>query len=223
MTFYFALAVGRKMGSLASHSMIATLIKPSIARAAILPVAGVLAAITGFGIIVLAANNSVNTVASLLEKATLTAHVTGPNAAAAVWQFDTLAGERILHSLASDPDFGSGIIVDDKGDIFASLQNGAVKIEVVTPTSVAALLGVADPEKSHHCPTSRVRPGKRDRSTSFPSSRGERDQECRLHGAVVLTRTGQCGSASADCSQSAQAAFLRCRRYARFSPGFCLG
>jgi diguanylate cyclase (GGDEF)-like protein len=144
MTFHFALAVGRKFGSLCSHSMIAKLTKPSIARAAILPVAGVLAAISGLGIIVLAANNSVNTVASLLEKTTLTAHVIAPNAAAAVWQFDTVSGERILHSLASDPDFASGIIVDDKGGVFASLQNDAIKIEPVTPKSVAALLGVAD-------------------------------------------------------------------------------
>jgi hypothetical protein len=107
--------------------------KPSIARAAILPVAGVLAAITGLGIVVLAASNSVSTVASLQEKAMLTAHVIAPNAAAAVWQFDTLSGERILRSLATDPDFGSGIIVDDNGDVFASLQNAAIKIAAVTP------------------------------------------------------------------------------------------
>jgi diguanylate cyclase (GGDEF)-like protein len=132
------------MRSLFSHSMIARLMKPSIARAAILPVAGVLAVLSGSGIIVLAANDSAETVANLLEKANLTAHVIAPNAAAAVWQFDTKSGERILQSLASDPDFGSGIIVDDKGDVFASLQNRAIEIEAVTPESLAALFGVAD-------------------------------------------------------------------------------
>jgi diguanylate cyclase (GGDEF)-like protein len=126
--------------------MIARLTKPSIARAAILPVAGVLAIITGSGIVVLAANDSADTVANLLEKATLTANVIAPNAAAAVWQFDTQSGERILQSLASDPDFASGIIVDDKGDVFASLQNRAIEIEAVTPKSLAALFGVADPK-----------------------------------------------------------------------------
>jgi diguanylate cyclase (GGDEF)-like protein len=124
--------------------MIAKLTKPSIARAAILPVAGVLAAIAVSGIGVLAANDSAETVANLLEKATLTAHVIAPNAAAAVWQFDTQSGERILQSLASDPDFASGVIVDDKGDVFASLQNHAMQIEAVTPKSLAALFGVAD-------------------------------------------------------------------------------
>jgi diguanylate cyclase (GGDEF)-like protein len=124
--------------------MIAKLTKPSIARAAILPVAGVLAAIAVSGIGVLAANDSAETVANLLEKATLTAHVIAPNAAAAVWQFDTQSGERILQSLASDPDFASGVIVDDKGDVFASLQNRAMQIEAVTPKSLAALFGVAD-------------------------------------------------------------------------------
>jgi diguanylate cyclase (GGDEF)-like protein len=134
------------MRSLFSRSMIARLTRPSIARAAILPVAGVLAAIAGSGIVVLAANDRAETVANLLEKATLTAHVIAPNAAAAVWQFDTLSGERILQSLASDRDFGSGVIVDDKGDVFASLQNRAIKIEAVTPESLAVLFGVADPK-----------------------------------------------------------------------------
>jgi diguanylate cyclase (GGDEF)-like protein len=146
MKFDFASVGSRGIGSLLFQAMIAALVRPSIARAAILPVAGVLAAITGLGIIVLAANNSANTVASLQEKATLTAHVIAPNAAAAVWQFDTLSGARILRSLASDPDFGSGIIVDDKGEVFANLESGAIKIEAVTPKSVAALFGVADPK-----------------------------------------------------------------------------
>src|SRR5450755_4405305 len=98
----FVLAIIRGMRSLFSRSMIARLTRPSIARAAILPVAGVLAAIAGSSIVVLAANDRAETVANLLEKATLTAHVIAPNAAAAVWQFDTLSGERILQSLASD-------------------------------------------------------------------------------------------------------------------------
>jgi diguanylate cyclase (GGDEF)-like protein len=107
-------------------------------------VAGVLAAISISGIAVFAANDLAETAPNLLEKATLTAHVIAPNAAAAVWQFDTLSGERILQSLASDPDFASGVIVDDKGDVFASLQNRASGIEAVTPNSLAALFGVAD-------------------------------------------------------------------------------
>jgi diguanylate cyclase (GGDEF)-like protein len=124
--------------------MIAKLTKPSIARAAILPVAGVLAAISVSGFVVFAADDRADAVANLLEKATLTANVIAPNAAAAVWQFDTLSGERILQSLASDPDFASGVIVDDKGDVFASRQNRATKIAAVTPVSLAALFGVAD-------------------------------------------------------------------------------
>ena len=124
--------------------MIAKLTKPSIARAAILPVAGVLAAISVSGFVVFAADDRADAVANLLEKATLTANVIAPNAAAAVWQFDTLSGQRILQSLASDPDFASGVIVDDKGDVFASRQNRATKIAAVTPVSLAALFGVAD-------------------------------------------------------------------------------
>jgi diguanylate cyclase (GGDEF)-like protein len=135
----------RWMRSLFAQSMIARLTKPSIARAAILPVAGVLAAIAGSGILVLAANDRADTVAHLLEKATLTEYLIAPNAAAAVWQFDKLSCERILQSLASDPDFGSGIIVDDNGDVFASLRNPAIKIDAVTPNSLAALFGIVDP------------------------------------------------------------------------------
>jgi diguanylate cyclase (GGDEF)-like protein len=144
MNLHFALTVNRRIRALLSHSMIARLTKPSIARAAILPVAGVLAVIAGSGIIFLAANDSAETVANLLEKATLTSHVIAPNAAAAVWQFDTQSGARVLQSLASDPDFASGVIVDENGDVFASLQNRAVEIEAVTPKSIAALLGAAD-------------------------------------------------------------------------------
>jgi diguanylate cyclase (GGDEF)-like protein len=125
--------------------MIAKLTRPSIARAAILPVACVLAAIAGLAVVVLAGHNRANRTASLLEKVTLTARVIAPIAAAAVWRFDTQSGARILQSLAFDPDFGSGIIVDDKGQVFASFQDGETSLEAVTPKAVAALLGAADP------------------------------------------------------------------------------
>jgi len=125
--------------------MLAKLRRPSIARAAILLVAAVLAAITALAVGVLVSHNRANTAASLLEKAALTARVIAPNAAAAAWNFDTEAGARILQSLASDPDFASGIVVDDKGEVFASFQNSAAKIEAVSPKAIAALSGATNP------------------------------------------------------------------------------
>jgi diguanylate cyclase (GGDEF)-like protein len=126
--------------------MIARLTRPSIARAAILPVAGVLTVIAVLAVAVLATHNRARTAASLLEKATLTARVIGPNAAAAAWNFDAQSGARILQALAPDPDFASGIVVDDKGELFASFRNSTAAIAAVTPTAVAALLGAADPK-----------------------------------------------------------------------------
>ena len=126
--------------------MIAKLTRPSIARAAVLPVAGMLAAIAGLSVVALVSSNLAKTDANLLEKATLTARVIAPNAAAAVWNFDTQYGARILQSLGSDPDFGSGIIVDDKGEPFAGFRNPAVPIEAVTPKAMAELFRATDPK-----------------------------------------------------------------------------
>jgi diguanylate cyclase (GGDEF)-like protein len=125
--------------------MIAKLIRPSIARAAILPVAAVLAAIAGLTVLVLASHTRARMAASLLEKATLTARVIEPNAAAAAWKFDSESAARILQSLASDPDFASGLMIDDKGALFASLRNATTTIEAVTRHELAALLGADDP------------------------------------------------------------------------------
>jgi diguanylate cyclase (GGDEF)-like protein len=124
--------------------MIAKLTRPSIARSAILPVAGMLSVIAALTIVVLASHNRATKTASLLEKATLTARVVAPNAAAAAWNFDTQSGARLLQSLESDPDFGSGIIVDDKGAIFANARRRESRNEAVTPEAVAELLGAAD-------------------------------------------------------------------------------
>jgi signal transduction histidine kinase len=126
--------------------MIAKLTRPSIARAAVLPVAGMLAAIAVLSVVALVSSNLAKTDANLLEKATLTARVIAPNAAGAVWNFDTQYGARILQSLGSDPDFGSGIIVDDKGEPFAGFRNPAVPIEAVTPKAMAELLRATDPK-----------------------------------------------------------------------------
>lgn len=124
--------------------MIVKLTRPSIARAAILPVACVLAIITGLAVAVLASHNRAYMPAKLLEKATLTARVIAPNAAAAVWRFDNQSGTRILQSLGSDPDFGSGIIVDDKGEVFASFEDSDAASVSITPKIAAALFGAAD-------------------------------------------------------------------------------
>ena len=125
---------------------IAKLIRPSIARAAIFPVVGMLAVIAVSAIVILARYNQAKTTASLLEKARLTARVIAPNAAAAVWRFDTQSGARILQSLASDPDFASGILVDDNGEEFANFRNGNVRTAHVTARDVAALLGEENPK-----------------------------------------------------------------------------
>src|SRR4051794_5883847 len=117
----------------------------SIARAAILPVASAMVIIAGLAVGALASHNRASRAASLLEKAVLTARTTAPNAGAAVWRFDTQSGQRILQSLVFDPDFGSGIIVDDKGEIFASSQDGARPTEGISPTAVSTLLGLRDP------------------------------------------------------------------------------
>jgi diguanylate cyclase (GGDEF)-like protein len=119
------------------------LTKSSIARATILPVACVLAAIAGLAIIFLGSENKERTARGLIEKATLTARVLAPIAAAAAWQFDAQAGERLLQSLATDLDFASGFIVDDKGQIFAQFQNQPAQIAPMTLEEAHALLGSA--------------------------------------------------------------------------------
>jgi methyl-accepting chemotaxis protein len=124
--------------------MIVRLTKPSIARAAILPVAAMLSAISILAVVGLAGRYSSAATAKLLEKAALTARVVAPNAAAAAWNFDAQSGARLLQSLESDPDFESGIIVDDKGDIFATSQR-ATEIEPISPKTAAALLGATNP------------------------------------------------------------------------------
>jgi diguanylate cyclase (GGDEF)-like protein len=119
--------------------MIVRLTRPSIARAAILPVAGMLSVITLFAVVGLASRYNAGATAKLLEKAALTARVIAPNAAAAAWNFDAQSGTRLLQSLESDPDYESGIIVDDKGDIFASSQRAA-GIQPITPLKATTLL-----------------------------------------------------------------------------------
>jgi diguanylate cyclase (GGDEF)-like protein len=149
MKIFVIPAVGRKLRSFFSHlpgGMIAKLTNASIARSAILPVAGVLAALALLAIALIAISNRAYTDGRLAEKATLIANVIAPNAAAAVWQLDGQSGVRILQSVAADPDFGSGIIVDDKGEVLASLRNSAGKTDAVTPAAVAALLGAVDPK-----------------------------------------------------------------------------
>ena len=83
--------------------MIVPLTRPSIARAAILPVAGMLSVITLLAVVGLASRYSAGATAKLLEKAALTARVIAPNAAAAAWNFDAQSGTRLLQSLESDP------------------------------------------------------------------------------------------------------------------------
>src|SRR5690348_544321 len=125
--------------------MIDKFTRPSIARAAILPVAGVMVIIAALAVMALASHDRAGRAASLLEKADLTARTTAPNAGAAVWRFDTQSGKRILQSLAFDPDFGSGIIVDDKGEIFASSQEETGATDAISPVAVATLLGIQEP------------------------------------------------------------------------------
>jgi diguanylate cyclase (GGDEF)-like protein len=124
--------------------MMSRLTRPSIARAAILPVAGVLVAIAGLAVVFFASQNRMRLTAGLLEKAALTARVAAPNAAAAAWQFDRNAAVRVLQSLASDQDFASGIIIDDKGAVFAQFNRTFMPIEPVTPEMAANLAGASD-------------------------------------------------------------------------------
>jgi methyl-accepting chemotaxis protein len=128
--------------------MLAKLSKPSVMRAVILPVAAVLAGITGLIVIVIASRVQSKTAENLLEKSTLIARVVQPNVSAAVWKFDTTEAYRILHSISSDKDFRSAIIVDDKGKNFASYQalNHANNGEVLTLENVAALFGGSAPK-----------------------------------------------------------------------------
>jgi diguanylate cyclase (GGDEF)-like protein len=124
--------------------MMSRLTRPSIARAAILPVAGVLVAIAGLAVAFLASQNRMRLTAGLVEKAALTARVAAPNAAAATWQLDRDAALRVLQSLASDQDFASGIIIDDKGAVFARFDRAFSSIEPVTPEMAVNLAGASD-------------------------------------------------------------------------------
>jgi methyl-accepting chemotaxis protein len=139
-----------------SLGMFESISRPSIARSAIVPVAGILAVFIAGAVLVLASRNYIKTAASLIEKAELTARMIEPNATAATWKFDEKAGERLLQSLSSDPDFAGGIIVDDKSKIFASFHRANGGATTLTPGNVEKLLGSAASKPSNASDGTRV-------------------------------------------------------------------
>jgi methyl-accepting chemotaxis protein len=124
--------------------MFALLTKGSILRSAILPVASVLAVVTALGVAVMTSRNQARTAGMLVEKARLTTEVVAPNAAAAAWRFDEEEAGRLLHALASDPDFSAGLILDERGNTFAAFQSD-VTTERLDPSFVRALLAADQP------------------------------------------------------------------------------
>jgi methyl-accepting chemotaxis protein len=87
----------------------------SIASAIVVPVALALTLCIGLATVLMAAYFARKTEAALVDKMTLTTRMAAPNAAAAAWNFDTAAAQRLLESFAADPDYRSGLILDDKG------------------------------------------------------------------------------------------------------------
>ncbi len=70
----------------------------------------------------------------------LTARMAAPNAAAAAWKFDTAAAKRLLESFAADPDFISGLILDDRGKLmrgFDVRENAAANLTAEKVAAVA--------------------------------------------------------------------------------------
>ncbi len=92
--------------------------KPSITRAATLPVAVAIAVIVALVGAVAASVEVARTGDALREKAALTANIVAPTATAAVWDFDEDAAARALRGLEVDPDFAYGAVVTG-GQLFA--------------------------------------------------------------------------------------------------------
>jgi methyl-accepting chemotaxis protein len=87
----------------------------SIASAIVVPVALALTLCIGLATVLMAAYFARKTEAALVDKMTLTTRMAAPTAAAAAWNFDTAAAKRLLESFDEDPDYLSGLILDDKG------------------------------------------------------------------------------------------------------------
>jgi methyl-accepting chemotaxis protein len=125
--------------------MFTRLIRPSIARAAILPVAAVLAVVMILIVLIISSRNQTRSTETLLEKARLTAQLVAPNAAAAAWRFDDNEADRLLQALAMDPDFAGGMILDEKRNVFASVRGSEAAAAPLTQDSVLALIASAGP------------------------------------------------------------------------------
>src|SRR5262245_22127317 len=62
------------------------------------------------------------TEAAIVERMISAARMAAPSATAAAWKFDAAGAKRILESLATDKDFVSGLILDERGDLMQGVE-----------------------------------------------------------------------------------------------------
>jgi len=115
----------------------------SISSAIVVPVAAVMTLFVGLatGLVVTHFPRKIET--ALVDKMTLTARMAAPNAAAAAWKFDTVAAQRVLESFGADPDFVSGVILDDRGRLMRGFDVRKDAAGNLTADKVAALAETA--------------------------------------------------------------------------------
>jgi diguanylate cyclase (GGDEF)-like protein len=124
------------------RSVLVLLTRASIARAAILGVAGAMTFLGIVAIIVASHRSQSATTESLFEKATLTTNILAPNVAGILWNFDPKNGVRLLESLTTDLDFDSGIIIDEWGGLFAGFSRHQDDPSRLNPSQIAKLFDV---------------------------------------------------------------------------------
>jgi methyl-accepting chemotaxis protein len=124
--------------------MFRMLTQRSIARAAVLPVAAVILLIGAGAVASLAIHNRERTAETMREKTGMIAELAAPSATAAAWDFNTQAASRLLETLVHDQDLRSGIIVDEKGKVFARHDTSDQAEWKLEPDALLKASGAAD-------------------------------------------------------------------------------
>lgn len=124
--------------------MFRMLTQRSIARAAVLPVAAVILLIGASAVASLAIHNRERTTETMREKTGMIAELAAPSATAAAWDFNAQNASRLLSTLGLDQDLRSGIIVDEKGKVFARHDASNEAEWKLDPDALLKASGAAD-------------------------------------------------------------------------------
>ncbi|MBV8169399.1 MAG: methyl-accepting chemotaxis protein [Alphaproteobacteria bacterium] len=95
-------------------------IRSSLSTRAVMSIGAVLVALAIPAIYAVSRMSEDDARAALATRAALTAHIVAGNAAEALWNLDARQGAALLQTLAEDPDYIGGVIVDDAGKSFAA-------------------------------------------------------------------------------------------------------